>query len=160
MELNELTRERLTDDWTYKEVKDVAEGLTRAGRLPACDLLRYIKLAEYETREKDMNDEIEQAFRQGYSKGYEKAAKTISMLYEVERLEDKHWNECRQIALYQNELSQALDLLSECYGALNALGKLAPNLPRDVQDYVEGLCVRIDSLREESARTTEVPADE
>lgn len=75
-------------------------------------------------------------------------------------LEDKHWEECRQIALYQNELSQALDLLSECYGALNALGKLAPSLPRDVQDYIEGLCVRIDSLREESARTTEVPADE
>lgn len=78
----------------------------------------------------------------------------------TEELSDKHWNECRQIALYQNELSQALDLLSECYGALNALGKLAPSLPRDVQDYIEGLCVRIDSLREESARTTEVPADE
>ena len=75
-------------------------------------------------------------------------------------LTDRHWNECRQIALYQNELSQALDLLSECYGALAALGKLAPSLPRDVQDYVEGLCIRIDSLREESARTTEVPADE
>lgn len=111
MELNELTRERLTDDRTYKEVKDVAEGLTRAGRLPACDLLQYIKLAEYETREKDMNDEIEQAFRQGYSKGYEKAAKTISMLYEVERLEDKHWNECRQIALYDDQLRKAMKLL-------------------------------------------------
>lgn len=75
-------------------------------------------------------------------------------------LSDKHWDECRQIALYQNELSQALDLLSECYGALNALGKLAPSLPRDVQDYIEEVCIRIDSLREETSRTTEVPADE
>lgn len=69
-------------------------------------------------------------------------------------LEDKHWEECRQIALYQNELSQALELLSECYGAL------APSLPRDVQDYIEELCIRIDSLREESARTTEVQSNE
>lgn len=78
----------------------------------------------------------------------------------VADLSDKHWEECRQIALYDNELRQALDLLSECYGALNALGTLAQSLPRDVQDYIEGLCVRIDSLREESARTTEVPTDE
>lgn len=59
MKLNELTRERLTDDRTYKEVKDVAEGLTQAGRLPACDLLRYIKLAEYEQAEEEKaEDEI------------------------------------------------------------------------------------------------------
>ena len=77
-----------------------------------------------------------------------------------EEVLDKHWEECRQIALYDNELRQALDLLSECYGALNALGTLAPNLPRDVQDYIEEVCIRIDSLREESARTTEVQSNE
>ena len=48
MELNEILTKRLTDDNTYKECKEAAEGLTRAGRLPAYDLLRYIKLAEYE----------------------------------------------------------------------------------------------------------------
>ena len=223
MELNELTRERLTDDRTYKEVKDVAEGLTRAGRLPACDLLRYIKLAEYEQAENNkeevaaMNkaetidevvheiledsdykkehrenhiminivvngkhdpyysilyyDKRDGHFYEGFGTKNYKIVKAYQKAYFAQidpefaekrslKLEDKHWNECRQIALYQNELSQALDLLSECYGALNALGKLAPSLPRDVQDYVEGLCVRIDSLREESARTTEVPDDE
>ena len=48
MELNEILTKRLTDDNTYKECKEAAEGLTRGGRLPAYDLLRYIKLAEYE----------------------------------------------------------------------------------------------------------------
>lgn len=78
----------------------------------------------------------------------------------VADLTDRHWNECRQIALYDNELRQAFDLLSECYGALNALGTLAPSLPRDVQDYIEEVCIRIDSLREETARTTEVQSNE
>lgn len=77
----------------------------------------------------------------------------------AEDLSDRHWNECRQIALYDNELRQALDLLSECYGALNALGTLAPSLPRDVQDYIEEVCIRIESLREESARTTAAPPE-
>lgn len=144
MNLNELTKPRLTDDRAYQQVKDVAEGHARAGRTVDIDQLRYIKLAEYERME-------------------EKAMSVFDVMYLCEKngkIEDKHWDECRQIALYDNELRLALDLLSECYGALNALGKLAPSLPRDVQDYVEGLCVRIDSLREESARTTEVPADE
>lgn len=74
-------------------------------------------------------------------------------------LADRHWNECRQIALYDDELRKALDLLSECYGALNALGTLAPSLPRDVQDYIEEVCIRIESLREESSRTTAAPPE-
>lgn len=48
MELNELTKPRLTDDRTYQQIKDVAEGHARAGRTPDIDQLRYIKLAEYE----------------------------------------------------------------------------------------------------------------
>ena len=53
MELNELTRERLTDDRTYQQVKDIAEGHARAGRTPDIDQLRYIKLAEYEQAEEE-----------------------------------------------------------------------------------------------------------
>lgn len=52
MTVEELTRERLTDDRTYKEVKDAAEGHAKAGRTPGIDLLRYIKLAEYERGER------------------------------------------------------------------------------------------------------------
>lgn len=51
MELNELTKPRLTDDRTYQQVKDVAEGHARAGRTVDIDQLRYIKLAEYERAE-------------------------------------------------------------------------------------------------------------
>lgn len=59
MELNELTRERLTDDRTYQQVKDNAEGHARAGRTVDIDHLRYIKLAEYEQAEEEKaEDEI------------------------------------------------------------------------------------------------------
>ena len=58
MELNELTRERLTDDRTYRQVKDIAEGHARAGRTVDIDQLRYIKLAEYERAEEEKADEI------------------------------------------------------------------------------------------------------
>lgn len=128
MKLNELTRERLTDDRTYQQVKDVAEGHARAGRTVDIDQLRYIKLAEYErTEEKDMNDEIEQAYREGYNlgvkkgydKGYATAAKTVKIPYDVKGLEDKHWDECRQIAHYDNDLKCALKLLSEALGKVS-----------------------------------------
>lgn len=116
MELNELTRERLTDDRTYRQVKDIAEGHARAGRTPDIDQLRYIKLAEYETREKDMNDEIEQAFREGYCVGYNRGR----VAHYTEKLEDKHWEECRQIAHYDNELKCAMKLLTEALGKVSA----------------------------------------
>lgn len=127
MELNELTRERLTDDRTYWQVKEIAEGHAKAGRTVDIDQLRYIKLAEYEMEGKYMNDEIEQAYREGYNfgvkkgydKGYAAAAKTVKILYNAEGLEDKHWNECRQIAHYDNELKSALKLLSEALGKVS-----------------------------------------
>lgn len=115
MELNELTRERLTDDRTYKQVKDNAEGHARAGRTVDIDQLRYIKLAEYEMEEKDMNDEIEQAYRQGYCVGYDRGR----MTHYAENLEDKHWDECRQIAHYDDELKCALKLLTEALGKVS-----------------------------------------
>lgn len=52
MKIEELTREHLTNDRTYKEIKDAAEGHAKAGRTPDIDLLRYIKLAEYERGER------------------------------------------------------------------------------------------------------------
>ena len=58
MELNELTKSRLTDDCTYQQIKDVAEGHARAGRTPDIDLLRYIKLAEYERAEEEKAKKI------------------------------------------------------------------------------------------------------
>ena len=85
MELNELTRERLTDDRTYQQVKEIVEGHARAGRTPDIDQLRYIKLAEYERmEEKDMNDEIEQAYREGYNHGIKRGYTEILT---------KYWNE-------------------------------------------------------------------
>jgi hypothetical protein len=115
MKLNELTKPRLTDDRTYQQVKDIAEGHARAGRRPDIDQLRYIKLAECEMEEKDMNDEIEQAFRQGYCVGYDRGR----MAHYAENLEDKHWDECRQIAHYDNELKCALKLLTEALGKVS-----------------------------------------
>lgn len=58
MNLNELTKPRLTDDRTYWQVKDVAEGHVRAGRAVDIDQLRYIKLAEYERAEEEKAEEI------------------------------------------------------------------------------------------------------
>ena len=104
MELKELTKPRLTDDRTYQQVKDVAEGHARAGRTPDIDQLRYIKLAEYERME-------------------EKAMSVFDVMYLCEKngeLEDKHWDECRQIAHYDNELKSALKLLTEALGKVSA----------------------------------------
>lgn len=39
---------RLTDDKTAADLRDIMDGLRSAGREPGIDLLRYIKLAEYE----------------------------------------------------------------------------------------------------------------
>lgn len=103
MKLNELTRERLTDDRTYQHIKDVAEGHARAGRTVDIDQLRYIKLAEYEKTE-------------------EKAMSIFDVMYLCEKnaeLEDKHWDECRQIAHYDDELKCALKLLSEALGKVS-----------------------------------------
>ena len=59
MKLNELIKPRLTDDRTYRQVKDIAEGHAKAGRTPDIDQLRYIKLAEYEQAEEEKaEDEI------------------------------------------------------------------------------------------------------
>lgn len=38
-----------------------------------------------------VNDEVEAAYRQGYAAG-------------VKSIEEKHWNECRQIAQYDDQL--------------------------------------------------------
>lgn len=116
MKLNELTKPRLTDDRAYRQVKDIAEGHARAGRAVDIDQLRYIKLAEYERmEEKNMNDEIEQAFREGYCVGYNRGR----VDHYAERLEDKHWDECRQIAHYDDELKCALKLLTEALGKVS-----------------------------------------
>lgn len=101
MELNDLTRKRLTDDRTYQQVKDVAEGHARAGRTPDIDQLRYIKLAEYERTEEKAMD----------------IYKAING--KKPELEDKHWEECRQIAHYDNELKCALKLLTEALGKVS-----------------------------------------
>lgn len=101
MKLNELTKPRLTDDRTYQQVKDVAEGHARAGRTPDIDLLRYIKLAEYERTEEKAMDIYE------------------AINNKKAELEDKHWDECRQIAHYDNDLKCALKLLSEGLGKVS-----------------------------------------
>lgn len=39
---------RLPDDKTAADLRDIMDGFRSAGREPGIDLLRYIKLAEYE----------------------------------------------------------------------------------------------------------------
>lgn len=101
MELNDLTKSRLTDDHAYQQVKDNAEGHARAGRMPDIGDLRYIKLAEYERTEEKAMDIYE------------------AISNKKAELEDKHWEECRQIALYDDELKCALKLLTEALGKVN-----------------------------------------
>lgn len=40
----------------------------------------------------------------------------------AEELEEKHWEECRQIALYDDELRKAKELLQDCYDAIDPDG--------------------------------------
>ena len=187
MELNELTKPRLTDDHTYQQVKDNAEGHAKAGRTPDIDQLRYIKLAEYEQAEnnkeevaamnkaeniKDINidevvheiledndfkkahrencimisivvngkhdpyysilyyDKRDGYYYEGFGTGNYKIVKAYQKAYFAQidpdftekrslKLEDKHWNECRQIAHYDNELKCALKLLTEALGKVS-----------------------------------------
>ena len=49
-----------------------------------------------------------------------------------ETLEDKHWEECRQIALYDDELRRARELLQECYDALDLAEH--PGLAVDIEE--------------------------
>ena len=48
----------------------------------------------------EVNDAVEQAFRQGYEEG-------------IRQLEEKHLNECRQISAYESENKRLKELLSE-----------------------------------------------
>lgn len=43
----------------------------------------------------------------------------MERLRNYETLEDKHWEECRQIALYSDELREAVELLMKCKKHLN-----------------------------------------
>lgn len=55
-------------------------------------------------------DELEQAYRQGYEAGRKS-------------LEEKHWQECGQIAQYESDLKQAKALLYEAVKGFRKLGK-------------------------------------
>lgn len=198
MNLNELTKPRLTDDRTYQQVRDVAEGHARAGRTPDIDQLRYIKLAEYERAENNkkeaaaMNkvetidgvvheiledsdykkehrensimisivvngkrdpyysilyyDKRDGHFYEGFGTKNYKIVKAYQKAYFAQidpefaekrslKLEDKHWNECRQIALYDDELRRAKELLQECYDALDLAEH--PGLMVDIEEALD-----------------------
>lgn len=70
--------ERMTNDRTAQELKENMKKLKSAGIEVDTSNERYVRLAEYEAA--------------GLSPG------------QIAELIDKHWEECRQIALYDNEL--------------------------------------------------------
>ena len=58
----------------------------------------------------EVNETIK-AYNEGYRQGKRDAEKqyintAMLMINEIEELTDKHWEECRQIALYDDELRQ------------------------------------------------------
>ena len=58
----------------------------------------------------EVNETIK-AYNEGYRQGKRDAEKqyintAMLMINEIEELTDKHWEECRQIALYNDELRQ------------------------------------------------------
>ena len=54
----------------------------------------------------EINDAVEQAFRQGYEEG-------------IRQMEEKHLSECRQISEYDRELREAKRLLGEMLKVMN-----------------------------------------
>lgn len=70
--------ERMTNDKTAQELKRNNDKLTAAGIAVDSSGERYVRLAEYEA--------------------------TGLTPEQIEELIDKHWEECRQIALYDDEL--------------------------------------------------------
>lgn len=95
----------------------------------------------------EVNDEVEQAYRQGFEAGTKfEAAKEMAELtkclikgvtkavtqtindvdydavysvYKSQETEEKHWNECRQISEYDRELREAKRLLGEMLKVMN-----------------------------------------
>ena len=53
----------------------------------------------------------------------------------ADELGDKHWDECRQIALYDDELRRAKELLQECYDALDLAEY--PGLAVDIEEALD-----------------------
>ena len=64
-------------------------------------LMKSKEIATFEVK-----DEIEAAFRQGFEEG-------------KRQVEEKHWNECRQISEYDRELREAKRLLGEMLKVMN-----------------------------------------
>ena len=65
----------------------------------------------------EIRDLEAKAFEEGFNAGiHEEQRKYIeairTMSDHIKELEDKHWEECRQIALYDDELRKAMKLLS------------------------------------------------
>lgn len=74
-----------------------------------------------------MNDEAIKAFNEGFNQGVRTAENEFisamrTATQRIEELEDKHYDECRQIALYDDELRKAKELLQECYDAIDPDG--------------------------------------
>lgn len=65
---------------------------------------RCFKVEVHHVSDFKVNDEVEQAFRIGFNEG--------KRIYE-----NKHWNECGQIAEYDNELKKAMSLLGKICSA-------------------------------------------
>ena len=65
-----------------------------------------------------MNDEVIKAYNEGYNQGKSVTERNFTtamcvMSDKITELENKHWEECRQIALYDDELRRAKKLLSK-----------------------------------------------
>ena len=59
----------------------------------------------------------------------------IEWLQDLELLREKHWDECRQIALYDNDLKEAISLTSET--VITALDNLdAKDMIRELSKYL------------------------
>lgn len=65
-------------------------------------------------------------------------AEPIATMNPAEELSDKHWEECRQIALYDDELRQARELLIQTRYFLNTLVMNEQHSPflKDINEFL------------------------
>lgn len=90
--------ERLTNRKTAEAVKKNLEGLKSKGMETSRLEEEYVKLAEYENKEEDGYIYIER-------EELESTKEELSTLRnKCKELEEKHWQECGQIAHYDDEL--------------------------------------------------------